>query len=311
MSQVKASPPPQTQSPFSLSHSNQDLHSTHRIMTRRASRSAQSSSTPSTTKHDTIQENDITDSEPIGRMTTRSRSTDVNTQTSSSAEESSSTNNTTTTPSSNATTKRHVRTKRVTKPSPSSSSSSPTNTSMRRRRAAANKDTKPAGMMNAIKQQRLAELDELEQSILNGTHEEYQERMADAEKKRMDQRRIAEQRRHLEEADIRHTFDACKKAAYDQFHQSKAALRKQMITQVQAQIKRLEEEWHSRQGFPADDDQEIFDWVPPDRQTSIHILFFVQPNISSAYFQAPSSSSCLSTDEIMDDLKIATAVPYS
>lgn len=67
---------------------------------------------------------------------------------------------------------------------------------------------------------RLAELDELEQSILNGTHEEYQERMADAEKKRMDQRRIAEQRLHLEEADIRHTFDACKKAAYDQFHVS-------------------------------------------------------------------------------------------
>lgn len=152
MSQVKASPPPQTQSPFSISHTNQDLHSTHRIMTRRASRSAQSSSTPST-KHDTIQENDITDSEPIGRMTTRSRSTDVNTQTSSSAEESSSTNNTLT-PSSNATNRRHVRTKRVTKPSPSSSSSSPTNTSMRRRRAAANKDSKPSGMMNAIKQQR-------------------------------------------------------------------------------------------------------------------------------------------------------------
>ncbi|KAI7882417.1 hypothetical protein K492DRAFT_176317 [Lichtheimia hyalospora FSU 10163] len=266
-------------------------------MTRRASRSAQSSSTPSTTKHDTIQENDITDSEPIGRMTTRSRSTDVNTQTSSSAEESSSTTTTTittTTPSSsNATTKRHVRTKRVTKPSPSSSSSSPTNTSMRRRRAAANKDTKPTGIMNAIKQQRLAELDELEQSILNGTHEEYQERMADAEKKRMDQRRIAEQRRHLEEADIQHTFDACKKAAYDQFHQSKAALRKQMITQVQAQIKRLEEEWHSRQSFSTDDDQEIFDWVPPDRQTSIHC-----------------EPIGLSTDEITDDLKIATTVPY-
>ncbi|KAI9314513.1 hypothetical protein BX666DRAFT_463787 [Dichotomocladium elegans] len=263
MSQLKASPPPQAQSAFSLPHS-QELHTTSRIMTRRASRSAHSSVSNQTS---VVQENDMADSESAGRMTTRSRSADLNPQASnlSPAEESSSSNASGTTSStttatsphhaSNGTSSRrqnltqyqqqssHGRAKRVTKPS--------TSLPVRRRRGGGGgpnaKETKAtSGTMDALRQQKLAQLDELEKSILDGTHQEYRERMAHAEKKRMDQIRIAQVRRNLQEIDIRSAFDARTKAAHDNFHQSRAALRLSMIGRVQAEIKRLEEEWQAR-----------------------------------------------------------------
>ena len=61
-------------------------------------------------------------------------------------------------------------------------------------------------------------MDELEKTILDGTHDEYRERMAHAEKKRLTEMKNAKLMRDLEETDIRFTFEAFKKAAYDHFY---------------------------------------------------------------------------------------------
>ncbi|KAI7852152.1 hypothetical protein BDC45DRAFT_197713 [Circinella umbellata] len=142
---------------------------------------------------------------------------------------------------------------------------------------------------------RLAELDELEKTILDGTHEEYRERMAHAETKRLNEMKNAKLRRDLEEDDIRFTFEAFRKAAYDQFYQCKAELRKRMINQIQAQIKRSEEEWHTlshENTGCSDDDQELYDWLP-HRHTSI-------------YFEPLG----LKQEEILDDITAARSKIY-
>ncbi|KAI8137483.1 hypothetical protein BJV82DRAFT_338844 [Fennellomyces sp. T-0311] len=278
MSQVKASPTTSAQSPFF----DQDQYSANRIMTRRASRSAQSS-VPVIVKTD---ENGVVpdgDSDTNNRMTTRSRSIDLQHNFQSSAEESSS-------PPAKRRTNRRTKTRK--RNNIKDSLSPPATTKRRgeeRGRRRANKETSETTQLDAAKLQKLAELDELEKTILNGTHVEYRERMAHAEKKRMNHVRIAKLRRELEEADIRYTFDAFQKAAYDQYYQCKAALRKQMISRVQAQIKRLEEEWHARhEDGCSDDDQELYDWVPAERHASI-------------YFEPLG----LNQDEILEDLAVA------
>ncbi|KAI9491742.1 hypothetical protein BDB00DRAFT_789237 [Zychaea mexicana] len=293
MSQVKASP---SAAPTQFSLHDQELHSSaNRIMTRRASRSAQSQqhhpSVPLIVKTIADDENSVVPLDNDGstaaaaetttatttttvtaaaaaaadsdggshpRMATRSRSIDLNQSATSSAEESSSTTTPTpTSPSPNtakqqqqqqqrrstSTSTHHATTtsktrakktrKRGVKASLSPTVASATSTkrgreergSRRRNAKDTYNNTSSAGaaettQLDAVKLQKLAELDELEKTVLDGTHAEYRERMAHAEKKRMHEMNNAKLRRDLEEADIRYTFDAFKKAAYDQFYVS-------------------------------------------------------------------------------------------
>ncbi|KAG2220834.1 hypothetical protein INT45_004495 [Circinella minor] len=318
MSQVKASPTA-AQTQFALQQqqqldqeqfSNTTSGPVHRIMTRRASRSAQSHSTipiivktPAEPENNNNHANDnnininnnnedddnnnrnkeedndgdisMDPTTPIptdninSRMTTRSRSIDLNqsnnniTYGASSAEESSNTSSTSqiTKKRRTKTIKGKTKTKNRKRGIKTSSLSPPITTATttkrrneeslrgsRRRNAKDNNNNNNGAettQLDAVKLKKLAELDELEKTILDGTHDEYRERMAHAETKRLNEMKNAKLRRDLEEADIRFTFEAFRKAAYDQFYQCKAELRKRMINQVQAQIKRSEEEWHT------------------------------------------------------------------
>lgn len=63
----------------------------------------------------------------------------------------------------------------------------------------------------------MAELDELEQAVENGTHPEFLHLLKEIENKRANRIRITQARYQFEEANYRATFVATQKAADDQY----------------------------------------------------------------------------------------------
>lgn len=67
---------------------------------------------------------------------------------------------------------------------------------------------------------RLAELDDFEKSILDGSHPEYQEHMNKIQKKRQDRIAVAEGLYKYQVQNYQSAFEATKKAAFDRFYVS-------------------------------------------------------------------------------------------
>ncbi|ORX52862.1 hypothetical protein DM01DRAFT_1336648 [Hesseltinella vesiculosa] len=137
------------------------------------------------------------------------------------------------------------------------------------------KDAKKAEREVMIKK-KLAELDQLEKTVKDHSHEEYHKLLEDIQAKRSKKLTVAQGRHSLMESNFRNGFLAQKKSAFDKFHLDKLALRRAMIYKVQQKINRIEQEYYASQQTTKSslDDQNLADWMPPDRPSMINILFY-------------------------------------
>ncbi|KAI8071510.1 hypothetical protein BC940DRAFT_293039 [Gongronella butleri] len=135
------------------------------------------------------------------------------------------------------------------------------------------KDARKAERELVIKK-KLAELDMLERTVKDHSHEEYHKLLEEIQAKRTKKLSVAEGRHELMESNFRNGFLAQKKSAFDKYHLDKLALRRTMIHQVQQKINRIEQEYYSsQQGNKSSlDDQNLADWTPPDRPSMISSL---------------------------------------
>ncbi|KAI8050028.1 hypothetical protein BDF21DRAFT_456863 [Thamnidium elegans] len=133
------------------------------------------------------------------------------------------------------------------------------------------RDAKKAQRDKVIKE-RLNELDKLEKAVKDGSHSEYHKLLSNIEQKRKNMLHVAEMRRSLAEINILNFFDSQKNAAYSQFYWDKLALRRSMIQHVQHKINTLEQEYYSNHPQSSLDDEHLSEWVPPDRPAMISSL---------------------------------------
>ncbi|KAI9303458.1 hypothetical protein BJ944DRAFT_232155 [Cunninghamella echinulata] len=116
------------------------------------------------------------------------------------------------------------------------------------------KDARKAERDIIIKK-KLAELDTLERTVKDQSHEEYHKLLEEIQSKRNKKLTVAQGRHALMETNFKNGFLAQKKSAYDKFHLDKLALRRTMMNQIQQKINRIEQEYFSsQQGL---DEQEI------------------------------------------------------
>ncbi|CAO3634480.1 unnamed protein product [Cunninghamella echinulata] len=139
------------------------------------------------------------------------------------------------------------------------------------------KDARKAERDIIIKK-KLAELDTLERTVKDQSHEEYHKLLEEIQSKRNKKLTVAQGRHALMETNFKNGFLAQKKSAYDKFHLDKLALRRTMMNQIQQKINRIEQEYFSsQQGAKSSlDDQHLNEWFPPDRPSMINILFYIQ-----------------------------------
>ncbi|CAO3630834.1 unnamed protein product [Cunninghamella blakesleeana] len=138
------------------------------------------------------------------------------------------------------------------------------------------KDARKAEREIVIKK-KLAELDVLERTVKDQSHEEYHKLLEEIQSKRNKKLTVAQGRHALMESNFKNGFLATKKSAFDKFHLDKLALRRSMMNQIQQKINRIEQEYFSsQQGTRSSlDDQHLNEWSPPDRPSMINILFFI------------------------------------
>ncbi|KAF7724169.1 hypothetical protein EC973_001241 [Apophysomyces ossiformis] len=178
----------------------------NRVLTRRVSRSTQSGSPVMTIREQLSQENaeepgSSSSSEPSGQVTTRSQSIE----------------------SSEATEPKKRRRKRV--PGPTRKKTKPrgpedTERETRKTTQRMSKEAREAkkAEREVIVKERLAELDELEKAVKEGSHPEYHKLTQGIEEKRSRREKTLKTRMKLVENNIKNAVEAQKKAAYDQFH---------------------------------------------------------------------------------------------
>ncbi|GAA5810322.1 hypothetical protein MFLAVUS_003743 [Mucor flavus] len=144
------------------------------------------------------------------------------------------------------------------------------------------RDAKKAQRDKVIKE-RLNELDKLEKAVKDGSHSEYHKLLSNIEQKRKNMLHVAEMRRSLAEINILNFFDSQKNAAYSQFYWDKLALRRSMIQHVQHKINTLEQEYYSNhpQSLSEEDAENDVEWAKQDPAES--------ENTNSSYPPRPAS----------------------
>ncbi|KAG0738058.1 hypothetical protein G6F57_007581 [Rhizopus arrhizus] len=132
------------------------------------------------------------------------------------------------------------------------------------------REAKKAQRESIIKE-KLDELDKIEKAVKDGSHTEYHKLLAEIEEKRSRMLIVAQMRRSLAEGTVYNLFKSQKECAYSQYYWDKLALRRSMIENVQRKLSKLEQEYYASHSGHTDDEQ-LTDWVPPERPSMISSL---------------------------------------
>ncbi|KAI9499290.1 hypothetical protein BDB00DRAFT_227826 [Zychaea mexicana] len=116
---------------------------------------------------------------------------------------------------------------------------------------------------------RLAELDQLEQTVKSGTHPEYLKLIKEIENKRAAKIKVTQAGYEYHMANFTETFETTCKAANDHFMLQRQGFRRQMMQQVQQQISKLEQEFYSHSSSSSLNNQHVSEWTPRHRPSRL------------------------------------------
>ncbi|KAI8142035.1 hypothetical protein BJV82DRAFT_670144 [Fennellomyces sp. T-0311] len=272
-----------------LRDSKSDEGPANRILTRRASRSAANSkdgSAPPASKNEEVDAAEVPQSNASSSSSTPEAGNNSARVTRSQSTESAIQNDSDVLPTrkrsrrSAAQPNSKKRAKNASKNSPANVSSRDETGTDRETRNMSQRMTKEAreakkAQREAAVKEKLAELDQLEQTVKSGTHPEYVKLINEIESKRAARIKVTQASYEHYMANFTETFETTRKAANDHYmpQLQRQGFRRQMMQQVQQQISKLEQEFYSHNVASSLDNQHVSDWTPRHRPSRLDILF--------------------------------------